>query len=36
MQRNRISKIFHMLILNFALKTNVASLKIAVDKLDFD
>ena len=40
MQQKQILKIFHTLILfalkSFALKTNLASLKIEVDKLDID
>ena len=36
MQQNQISKIFHMLILCFALKSCLGSLKTEVDKLDID
>ena len=36
MQQNQISKIFHMLILCFALKSYLGSLKTEVDYLDID
>ena len=36
MQQKQIPKIFHLLALSFALKSNLASLKTEVDKLDID
>ena len=36
MPQKQILKIFHMLILSFVLKTNLANLKSEADKLDID